>query len=233
MNTGLLSLALGKLHYTRAISFFLLFNLCHSASFPLYPLFIKIYIYINLLYYSIARSFAKVSSETINETVLFIYFFIIRRTECTYWIFATKMDRSHANCNFVLSSRVNWFTLVDTRSLSSFTVKTLSYTVGSLYSAIRHDFPRVTRTTLFSGNSSSRLLLFILFLLLPFFPCVFPPRCSTRTPYFPSRCRRVDDSRRRFPIKAESDRILANRKNASVRIFFDRISWSKIRLGSA
>lgn len=84
MNTGLLSLALEKLHYTRAISFFLLFNLCHSASFPLYPLFIKIYIYINLLYYSIARSFAKVSSETINETVLFIYFFIIRRTECTY-----------------------------------------------------------------------------------------------------------------------------------------------------
>lgn len=160
MNTGLLSLALEKLHYTRAISFFLLFNLCHSASFPLYPLFIKIYIYINLLYYSIARSFAKVSSETINETVLFIYFFIIRRTECTYWIFATKMDRSHANCNFVLSSRVNWFTLVDTRSLSSFTVKTLSYTVGSLYSAIRHDFPRVTRTTLFSGNSSSRLLRF-------------------------------------------------------------------------
>lgn len=49
MNTGLLSLALGKLHYTRAISSLLLFNLCHPASFPLYPLF-KIYI---LIYYII------------------------------------------------------------------------------------------------------------------------------------------------------------------------------------
>lgn len=50
MNTGLLSLALGKLHYTRAISSLLLFNLCHPTSFPLYPLFTKIYI---LIYYII------------------------------------------------------------------------------------------------------------------------------------------------------------------------------------
>lgn len=55
MNTGLLSLALGKLYYTRAISFFLLFNLCHPASFPLYPLFIKIYIYISIYYIILLR----------------------------------------------------------------------------------------------------------------------------------------------------------------------------------
>lgn len=110
------------------------------------------------------------------------------------------MDRSHANCNFVLSSRVNWFTLVDTRSLStSFTVKTLSYTVGNLYSAtISHVSPGPLYFLAIVVAASFVLPLYPFPSPFFFSPC-FPTRCNTRTSYFPSCHRR--DSRRRFPTK--------------------------------